>query len=165
MRLEGKKALVTGAGRGIGRGILEIFADEGADVAVNDIADTGSVDEVVAAARAKGRHAIPVIGDVSKRSDVDPMIEKAWHELGGLDILVNNAGIETIVPFLELTDDQWTRLVDVNLRAPWLCSQVYCRRAIAERRKGSIVHIGSIQAAKVRQAVLTTHHPSSRSRR
>ena len=148
MRLKGKKALVTGAGRGIGRGIVEIFANEGADVAVNDI-DPQNVDDVVTAARAKGRHAVSVIGDVSKRSDVESMIEKAWRELGGLDILVNNAGIETIVPFLELTDDQWTRLVDINLRAPWLCSQVFCRRAIADGRTGSIVHIGSIQAAKV----------------
>ena len=148
MRLKGKKAFVTGAGRGIGRGIVEIFADEGADVAVNDI-DPGSVDDVVAAARGKGRRAVAAIGDVSKRGDVEAMIEKAWRELGGLDILVNNAGIETIVPFLELTDDQWTRLVDINLRAPWLCSQVFCRRAIADGRTGSIVHIGSIQAAKV----------------
>jgi NAD(P)-dependent dehydrogenase (short-subunit alcohol dehydrogenase family) len=148
MRLQGKRALVTGAGRGIGRGIAEIFADEGADVAVNDI-DPGSVDEVVATLRAKGRRAIALIGDVSKRGEVEPMIETAWRELRGLDVLVNNAGIETIVPFLELTDEQWTRLVDVNLRAPWLCSQVFCRRAIAEARKGSIVHIGSIQAAKV----------------
>ena len=53
------------------------------------------------------------------------------------------------MPFLELTDEQWTRLVDVNLRGAWLCSQVFCRRAIAEGRKGSIVNIGSIQAAKV----------------
>src|SRR5437870_4791564 len=148
MRLQGKKALVTGAGRGIGRGIAEIFADEGADVAVNDI-DPGSVDEVVAALRAKGRHAIAVIGDVSKRSEVEPMIDTAWRELGGLDVLVNNAGIETIVPFLELTDEQWTRLVDVNLRAPWLCSQVFCKRVVASGRHGSIVNIGSIQAAKV----------------
>ena len=88
-------------------------------------------------------------GDVAKRADVEAMIDTAWKELGGLDILVNNAGIETIVPFLELTDEQWTRLVDVNLRGPWLCSQVFCRKAIAEKRKGSIVHIGSIQAAKV----------------
>jgi len=68
---------------------------------------------------------------------------------GPLDVLVNNAGIETIVPFLDLTDEQWTRLVDVNLRGEWLCSQVYCRRVVAEGRKGSIVNIGSIQAAKV----------------
>jgi glucose 1-dehydrogenase/3-oxoacyl-[acyl-carrier protein] reductase len=77
------------------------------------------------------------------------MIDHVWSELGPIDILVNNAGIETIVPFLDLTDDEWTRLVDVNLRGEWLCSQVFCRRAVAEGRKGSIVMIGSIQAAKV----------------
>jgi len=80
---------------------------------------------------------------------MEQAIATAWDTLGPIDILVNNAGIETIVPFLELTDDQWTRLVDVNLRAAWLCSQVYCRRALAEGRKGNIIHIGSIQAAKV----------------
>jgi NAD(P)-dependent dehydrogenase (short-subunit alcohol dehydrogenase family) len=99
--------------------------------------------------RGKGRRAIAVQADVAKRAEVEPMIERVWKELGPIDVLVNNAGIETIVPFLELTDDQWTRLVDVNLRAAWLCSQVYCRRALAEGRKGNIVHIGSIQAAKV----------------
>jgi len=149
MRLQGKKALVTGAGRGIGRGIAEVFADEGADVVVNDVGDSKPADEVVAAIRAKGRKAITAMGDVSKRADVEAMIDKAWKEMGGLDILVNNAGIETIVPFLELTDEQWTRLVDVNLRGPWLVSQVFCRRAIAEGRKGAIVNIGSIQAGKV----------------
>jgi glucose 1-dehydrogenase/3-oxoacyl-[acyl-carrier protein] reductase len=149
MRLKGKKALVTGAGRGIGRGIAEVFGDEGADVAVNDIGDSKNADEVVSALRAKGRNAVIAMGDVAKRADVEGIIDKAWQELGGLDILVNNAGIETIIPFLELTDEQWTRLVDVNLRGPWLCSQVFCRRAIGKARKGSIVNIGSIQAAKV----------------
>jgi glucose 1-dehydrogenase/3-oxoacyl-[acyl-carrier protein] reductase len=76
------------------------------------------------------------------------MFEQVWSTLGPIDILVNNAGIETIVPFLDLTDEQWTRLVDTNLRGAWLCSQVYCRRALAESRGGSIVNIGSIQAAK-----------------
>jgi NAD(P)-dependent dehydrogenase (short-subunit alcohol dehydrogenase family) len=104
---------------------------------------------VVRAITAKGRKAIAVKGDVAKRGDVEPMIDKAWKELGPIDILVNNAGIETIVPFLELTDEQWTRLVDVNLRGAWLCSQVLCRRIVAEGRKASIVNIGSIQAAKV----------------
>jgi len=149
MRLQGKKALVTGASRGIGRGIAEVFADEGADVAVNYISSSAQAEEVAQYVKSKGRKAIVVKGDVSRRADAEPMIEKAWKELGGLDILVNNAGIETIVPFLELTDDQWTRLVDINLRGAWLCSQIFCKKAIAEKRKGSIVNIGSIQAAKV----------------
>ncbi len=149
MRLQGKRALVTGAARGIGRGIAEVLAGEGADVAVNDVANLDEAEDVVRSIKSKGRSAVVVAADVSKRADVEPMIDKVWKELGPLDILVNNAGIETIVPFLELTDDQWTRLVDVDLRAAWLCSQVFCRRAMAEGRKGSIVHIGSIQAAKV----------------
>jgi glucose 1-dehydrogenase/3-oxoacyl-[acyl-carrier protein] reductase len=149
MRLQGKKALVTGASRGIGRGIAEVFADEGADVAVNYVESSKQAEDVAKYVQAKGRKAVVLKGDVARRADVETMIDKAWNELGGLDILVNNAGIETIVPFLELTDEQWTRLVDVNLRGAWLCSQVYCRKAIAEKRKGSIVHIGSIQAAKV----------------
>jgi NAD(P)-dependent dehydrogenase (short-subunit alcohol dehydrogenase family) len=149
LRLQGKRALVTGAARGIGRGIAEVFADEGADVAVNDFENISKAEEVVRAITAKGRKAIAVKGDVAKRGDVEPMIDKAWKELGPIDILVNNAGIETIVPFLELTDEQWTRLVDVNLRGAWLCSQVLCRRIVAEGRKASIVNIGSIQAAKV----------------
>jgi glucose 1-dehydrogenase/3-oxoacyl-[acyl-carrier protein] reductase len=142
-------ALVTGASRGIGRGIAEVFADEGADVAVNYVASANGASAVVEYVKGKGRRAIGVQADVSKRGDVEPMIERVWNDLGPIDILVNNAGIETIVPFLELTDDQWTRLVDVNLRAAWLCSQVYCRRVLAEGRKGNIIHIGSIQAAKV----------------
>jgi glucose 1-dehydrogenase/3-oxoacyl-[acyl-carrier protein] reductase len=77
------------------------------------------------------------------------MFEKVWKDLGPIDVLVNNAGIETIVPFLDLTDEQWTRLTDTNLRGNWLCSQVYCRRVVLEKRKGNIVNIGSIQAAKV----------------
>jgi len=149
MKLEGRTALVTGGSRGIGRGIVEILAEEGANVAVNYAANAGKAEEVAEWVRAKGRRAITVQGDVSKRADVEAMVDKVWAELGPIDILVNNAGIETIVPFLELTDEQWTRLTDVNLRGPWLCSQVYCRRAIAECRKGAIVHIGSIQAAKV----------------
>jgi glucose 1-dehydrogenase/3-oxoacyl-[acyl-carrier protein] reductase len=146
VKLKGKVALVTGAGRGIGRGIAEVFAAEGADVAINDL---GEAEDVARAIRSSGRRAITVKADVAKRSDVEPMIDKVWKELGPIDVLVNNAGIETIVPFLDLTDEQWTRLVDVNLRGAWLCSQVFCRRVLAENRQGSIVNIGSIQAAKV----------------
>jgi NAD(P)-dependent dehydrogenase (short-subunit alcohol dehydrogenase family) len=149
LRLHGKVALVTGAARGIGRGIAEVFAEEGADVVVNDVTGERSANAVADGIRSKGRRAMTMMADVSKRAEVEPMIDRVWKELGPIDILVNNAGIETIVPFLELTDEQWTRLVDVNLRGAWLCSQIFCRRAIAEGRKGSVVHIGSIQAAKV----------------
>jgi glucose 1-dehydrogenase/3-oxoacyl-[acyl-carrier protein] reductase len=146
--LAGKIALVTGAARGIGRGIAEVFADAGADVAINDIDGGSAAQEAAESLRARGRRAVVITADVARREQVEPMFERVWSTLGPIDILVNNAGIETIVPFLDLTDEQWTRLVDTNLRGAWLCSQVYCRRALAESRGGAIVNIGSIQAAK-----------------
>lgn len=149
VRLKGKVALVTGASRGIGRGIVEVFAEEGADVAVNDIDHADQAEAVAASIRAMGRRAMTVRADVSKRAEVEAMVEEVWQQLGPIDLLVNNAGIETIVPFLDLTDEQWTRLTDVNLRGAWLCSQVLCRRLVAAKRSASIVNIGSIQAAKV----------------
>ena len=149
MKLERKVALITGAGQGIGRGIAEVFAEEGSDVAVNYIVNPEKAEEVAAWVRGKGRHAITVKADVASRTDVEAMVDRVWNELGPIDVLVNNAGIETIVPFLDLTDEQWTRLTDVNLRGEWLCSQVFCRRAVAAGRKGAIVNIGSVQAGKV----------------
>jgi NAD(P)-dependent dehydrogenase (short-subunit alcohol dehydrogenase family) len=149
LRLEGKVALVTGAARGIGRGIAEVFAEEGADVAINDIDGGDNARTAAETVRAKGRRAVVVKADVARRDQVEPMFEEVWSSLGPVDVLVNNAGIETIVPFLELTDEQWTRLVDTNLRGAWLCSQVYCRRVVADQRRGNIINIGSIQAAKV----------------
>jgi NAD(P)-dependent dehydrogenase (short-subunit alcohol dehydrogenase family) len=148
MNLSGRRALVTGAARGIGRGIAEVLAERGAAVAINDV-DGACAEAAARTLRDHGAAATAVPGDVSKRQDVERMFEQASEALGPIDILVNNAGIETIVPFLELTDEQWTRLVDVNLRGAWLCSQVFCRRLVAERRPASIVHIGSIQAGKV----------------
>jgi glucose 1-dehydrogenase/3-oxoacyl-[acyl-carrier protein] reductase len=150
VKLAGKVALVTGAGRGIGRGIAEVFAEEGADVAVNDIEITAAgAQQVVSFVQSKGRRSIAVKADVSDRAAVEAMFEKVWNELGPIDILVNNAGVETIVPLLELTDEQWDHVTDVNLRGPWLCSQVYCRHVIGAKLKGNIVNIGSVQAAKI----------------
>jgi len=149
MKLKGKVALITGASRGIGKGIAEVFADEGADVAINYFANAQEAEAVAQSIRSKGRRAITVKGDVSVRADVESMTDKTWTELGPIDILVNNAGIETIIPFLDLTDDEWTRMNNVNLRGEWLCSQVFCRRAVNASRKGAIVNIGSVQAGKV----------------
>jgi NAD(P)-dependent dehydrogenase (short-subunit alcohol dehydrogenase family) len=148
MKLKGKVALVTGAGQGIGRGIAEIFAREGADVVINDLTANERTEEVASAIRQAGRRALIVEADVSKREEVEKMFEAA-QELGQLDILVNNAGIETIVPFLELTDQQWEEVTNVNLKSGWMCSQTFCKHAINAKRAGAIVNIGSIQAARV----------------
>jgi len=149
MKLKGKIAVVTGAGQGIGRGIAEAFADEGADVVINDLTADARTEEVANNIKAKGRRAITVAGNVAKREDVERLFETAWKEMGPVDILVNNAGIETIIPFTEITDQQWDDVTQTNLKSEWMCSQTLCKRLIAEGRKGAIINIGSIQAARV----------------
>jgi glucose 1-dehydrogenase/3-oxoacyl-[acyl-carrier protein] reductase len=149
MKLKGKIAVVTGAGQGIGRGIAEAFAEEGADVVINDLTADDRTEEVVRNIQDKGRRALVVPGDVTRRADVERIFDRAWEELGPVDILANNAGIETIIPFTEITDQQWDEVTQTNLKSEWMCSQALCRRLIAEGRKGSIINIGSIQAARV----------------
>jgi NAD(P)-dependent dehydrogenase (short-subunit alcohol dehydrogenase family) len=149
MKLVDKVALVTGAAQGIGRGIALAFAHEGADVVINDLKCSAQVDTLVQEIRGLGRRATAIQADVSSREQVEAMFERAWSEMGAIDILVNNAGIETIIPFLEMTDQQWNDVTMVNLGGSWLCSQVFCRRAVAAGRPGAIINIGSIQAARV----------------
>jgi NAD(P)-dependent dehydrogenase (short-subunit alcohol dehydrogenase family) len=148
MRLANKVALITGASQGIGKGIALTFAKEGAGIIAvsRSITDDNSL---IASIRDLGRRVITIGADVKSREQVEAMFERGWSEMGPIDILVNNAGIETIVPFLELTDEQWSDVTNINLRGPWMCSQVFCRRVIAAKRPGVIVNIGSIQAAKV----------------
>lgn len=160
MKLQNKVALVTGACQGIGRGIAEIFAEEGADVIVNHLKSCCKAEEVAEWVRGRGRRAIAVEADVTRREQVEAMFTQVEKEFGPVDILVNNAGIETIVPFLELTDEQWEAVTNANLRSEWLCSQVFCRLAVAAARGGSIVNIGSIQAARVLQG--RTHYAPSK---
>jgi NAD(P)-dependent dehydrogenase (short-subunit alcohol dehydrogenase family) len=149
MKLRNKVALITGSSQGIGKGVAEIFAEEGADVAINHFGSFEKARAVAAWAQSKGRRALVVEADVSQREQVETMFDQVEKELGPVDVLVNNAGIETIVPFLDLTDEQWSDVVNVNLRGEWLCSQVFCRRAVASGLAGSIINIGSIQAGKV----------------
>ena len=149
MRLANKVALVTGAAQGIGKGIVEAFAREGADVVINDISASDRTEALAQWVRGQGRRAIVVGADVSKRDQVEAMFARVWEEMGPLDVLVNNAGIETIIPFLEMTDEQWQAVTETNLKSGWLCSQVFCRRVIGAKRQGVIVNLGSIQAARV----------------
>jgi glucose 1-dehydrogenase/3-oxoacyl-[acyl-carrier protein] reductase len=149
MKLKGRIAIVTGAGQGIGRGIAEAFANEGADLVINDLVVDSRTDDVRRSIESTGSRCAVIAGDVSKRADVERLFEEAWKQLGPADILVNNAGIETIVPFTELTDGQWEAVTDTNLKSEWMCAQTFCKLLIAEKRKGSIINIGSIQAARV----------------
>lgn len=149
MRLANKVALVTGAAQGIGKGIAEAFARAGADVVINDVSASAKTQALAEWVRSQGRRALVVQADASCRDQVEAMFARAWDEMCGVDVLVNNAGIETIIPFLEMTDQQWEEVTRVNLKSGWLCSQVFCRRATASKQRGSIINIGSIQAARV----------------
>lgn len=146
MRLKGKLALVTGASRGIGRAIALAFAAEGADVVVNYVSRPEQAEAVVEELGRGGRRAISIKADIADREQVEAMVARVWQDFGPIDLLVNNAGIETIVPLIDLTDEQWERVTAVNLKGNWLCAQVVARRMIAEGRGGAIVNVGSIQA-------------------
>jgi glucose 1-dehydrogenase len=142
VELEGKVALVTGAGSGIGYAIAETFGREGASVCVNYFGYENEARELADRLSGEGRRSIAVKADVSRSADVDAMVEQTVRELGGLDILINNAGIESPHPFLELPEKDWDVMVDVDLKGPFLCSQA-CARAMKEKG-GSIVNISSI---------------------
>src|SRR5690349_2332290 len=115
MRLSGKVALVTGAGSGIGRGIALRFAEDGATIAVCDI-DPERADETVAQVGAQGGAASAFMGDVSQRADVQRIVGGVLETLGGLDVLVNNAGILTWGSILDLPEEDWDRVLAVNLK-------------------------------------------------
>ena len=149
MKLKGKIAIVTGAGQGIGRGIAEALANEGADIVINDLSSDSRTSAVKKEIESKGVRCQVVAGDVSKREDIEALFDQTWKLLGPADILVNNAGVETIIPFIELTDAQWETVTNTNLKSVWMGSQSFCKRLIAEQRKGAIVNIGSIQAGRV----------------
>jgi glucose 1-dehydrogenase len=146
MRLKDRVALVTGAGRGIGEAIALAFAREGARVAVAD------VDPKTAAATARriGRgRALALTMDVSDSAAVEEgirAIDRAWRRL---DIAVTNAAIEPIVPFLELTEETWDRVLAVNLKGTFLVAQAAARRMV-KRRRGVIITLSSVNAEVVR---------------
>jgi NAD(P)-dependent dehydrogenase (short-subunit alcohol dehydrogenase family) len=148
MKLEGKVALVTGAGSGIGQAIALLFAQEGADVAINDV-NLPAAEETAGKVKQMGRRAIAIKANVSKPSEVDAMIERVINELGGIHILVNNAGIPPMSgPTLEQDSiEEWDRIVAVNLRGSWLCT----RRAglwMAKHKTGKIVNISVLPVSR-----------------
>ena len=139
MLLAGKKALVTGASKGVGRGIAIELARAGADIVVNFHSDRAGAEETATAIRAVGREAWIARADVGAAADVDRMFAEAS---GPIDILVNNAGIQTWKPLLDLDESEWDRVIDTNLKGCFLCTQRAGRR-MREHGGGRIVNIGS----------------------
>ncbi len=145
MRLKDKVAIVTGAGSGIGRGVALRFAEEGARIVAADI-DGRRAAETVALVGEAGGNAVPVTADVSKSEDVKRLFSEALAAFGSFDILINNAGILTWAPLLELTEEMWDRMLDVNLKSMFLCTQEAARFWVRERRPGKIVNLGSVNS-------------------
>jgi len=142
MRLEGKKAIVTGASRGLGRAIALAFAREGADVLVNYASREEQAGEVINAITRFGRRGILHRADVSDTTQVRDMIQAAVSAFGGVDILVNNAGITLPKGPLETSEAEWDRVLAVNLKSVFLCSQSVAEGMIA-RGGGRIINIAS----------------------
>lgn len=144
MRLQGKRALITGGGTGIGRATAELFAREGAQVAVSG-RRPAELEATVAAVSALGRRALAIPGDVSRPADAERMVEATVAAFGGLDVLVNNAGI--IVRNASVTSvalEDWQRVLDVNLTGAFLVSRFALAEMVRAGRGGAVVNVSSV---------------------
>ena len=154
--LTGKVAIVTGSGRGIGRAIALSLAEGGADVVVNARVNIDAATEVAEEIESMGSKALVIMADVSKKNDVDNMIEQTLETFGKIDILINNAGVVgPTVPISDLTEENWSHIMNVDLKGTFLCSKAVIPHMIS-RRSGKIVNISSI-AGKEGNANMTAY--------
>jgi 3-oxoacyl-[acyl-carrier protein] reductase len=144
MKLQGKTAIVTGSRRGIGKAIVTALAKEGARVVVSDISQE-DCENVAAEITASGGTALAIKCDVSIKSEVQEMVAKTIAEFGQVDILVNNAMTSTIKPFVRLSEEEWDRVIDVNLKGAFLCSQAAAKSMI-KNGWGRIINIASVSS-------------------
>ncbi|MGI2336573.1 MAG: 3-oxoacyl-[acyl-carrier-protein] reductase [Dehalogenimonas sp.] len=141
-KLAGKTAVVTGAGRGIGRAVALQLAAEGAAVVLNSLSD--SADKVAAEINLAGGTAVAVRGDVSRTDDVAALINAAVTSFGRLDILVNNAGITRDNLLLRMNEEDWDTVLDTNLKSVYLCCRAALKPLLKSRGSGRIINISSI---------------------
>lgn len=141
-RLQGRIAIVTGAGRGIGRGIAIRLAKDGADVVINDV-NSSDVESVVKEVQACGRHSLGIVADVTKGKEVYAMVDKVVAEFGQLDIMVANAEIAQVKQALELTEEDWDNVFAVNAKGVFLCDQAAAKHMVTQK-SGKIINCASI---------------------
>jgi glucose 1-dehydrogenase len=145
MQLKGKVALVTGAGSGIGKAIATRFAQEGAHVALNT--HPGGKHNGAQAIAEIAEHdpmALVIPANVDDRAQVEAMIEQIAMQFGRLDVVINNAGIEIQKPFLDITDNEWNKVISVNLYGSFLVSQIAARRMVNQGLGGKLIFISSV---------------------
>ncbi|KAI0266331.1 hypothetical protein BC834DRAFT_874021 [Gloeopeniophorella convolvens] len=148
-----KVAIITGAARGIGRGIALRLSEDGFAVAVNDLPNTPELDELVQEIEGQGRRAFSVPADVSVEGQVEQMIQKVVQELGSLDVMVANASIFIVDSVLSATAEDFDRLMSVNARSTLLCYKYAGKQMIAQGRGGRIIGASSVAGKQVSQAV------------
>lgn len=146
--LTGKNALVTGSSRGIGKGIAIILAKQGANVAVNSVSNYEKLNQVAEEIRKMGRESLSLQADVSKKDQVQKMFSDIKNKWGRLDILVNNAGVIDYASFDEITEEQWDRVLNINLKGQFLCAQEGVK-IMRENKWGRIINIASISSGGV----------------
>lgn len=142
--MQGKVALVTGSGQGIGRGIAVRLAEEGATVVVEDLRDDADSRETLERVRAAGAEGWFVAGDMGRAEDARRVVAATVEHFGTLDILVNNAGISRFAAFLDATEADYDAVLNVNLKGPFFASQAFARHLREQRKPGRIINISSV---------------------
>jgi NAD(P)-dependent dehydrogenase (short-subunit alcohol dehydrogenase family) len=160
--LEGRTAVVTGGARGIGLAIAARFAEAGANVLIGDLNKTGAEQAAETIAREFGNQALGVELDVTSGASIAAAADRANRELGGLDIWVNNAGIYPFALLLEITDQDWDKVLDVNLRGMFIGAREAGRRMVQAGGGGVIINLASTAGYRAGFAGIGTHYVSSK---
>jgi NAD(P)-dependent dehydrogenase (short-subunit alcohol dehydrogenase family) len=153
LQLTGKVALITGAARGIGRGIALTLASEGAQVAVNYVNRADAAEEVVRTIREGAGEALAIQADVGRYNEVERLVARTLERFGRIDILVNNAGIVSRRPILEVSLEEWDRVVHTNFYGCFYCSRLIGQHMVARGGGGKIISISSIHGRVAKAAM------------
>jgi 3-hydroxybutyrate dehydrogenase len=160
MRLDGKVALITGAASGLGKGIADLYAEEGAAVVIADLNQDGA-SAAAADLQAKGRRALGVAMDVASEASVDAGFAQAAKAFGSVDIVVANAGIQIVHPVHEFPFEEWRKLLAIHLDGSFLCTKAGLKQMYAAGRGGVIIYMGSVhskEASVLKSAYVAAKH-------